>query len=284
MSIRGHYDAKVGSLWSGAKYSVYKQVDWGWRYLPFHENGSVRRTIDVPPPSARVTAESIVEIGSAMGQGYRFLKESGLVDVSGYVGYDVSKDGQAFCRETYPEAQWIEGDFTTMPLDRTFEYAFERHAIHHMPDPLPQFEKVIGAVKKAACFTFRGRVRGATVSDLEQSYFNHTTGQGYAEGGRVFMNLINVLDVVKIARAHGFNHVGDGVGLHEAIQSEDPERPGMYLAPATRAAGGRVMRFNMFMMKEPTLVQPLLYAYAGQRRCFAVPDFYRLKRELARLS
>ena len=284
MNVREHYDATVDVLWSGSRYATYKEVDWSWRYLPFQDDYTVPRVVVQPAPGQFVAAKSIIEIGSAMGQGYRFLRDTGVVEVDGYVGYDVSRDGQEFCHQTYPEARWIEGDFSKMSLEGRFEFAFERHAIHHMPDPLKQFEKVIDAVEKAACFTFRGRVTGDTVSDLEISYFNHTTELGYANAGRVFMNLINVMDVVQLAVERGFNHIGVGVGLHEPIQGKDPDIPGMYLSPDAKAAGGPVLRFNLFMARKPGLTRPLYYAYAGQRRCALVADFYRLRRRMAKLA
>jgi hypothetical protein len=219
-----------------------------------------------------------------MGQGYRFLKESGRVDVSGYVGYDVSEDGQAFCRQTYPEARWVQGDFTKLALDRRFDYAYERHSVHHMPEPLAQYQKILAATDRAVCFTFRGRVRGQTVSDLTRSYFNHTEAVGYDATGRVFLNQINIMDVVELARAAGFDHIGLRVGLHEPVQTDDPNRPGYYMTPEVKASGGELLRFNMLAAREPGLAgRTLYYVLPGQRRIRLSLDFYRLKRLMARL-
>ena len=284
VSVRAEYDRLAGKLWSGSRYGCYKSVAWEWVHLPFHTDYTQARSAAPPAPPAFVAAKAILEVGSAMGQGYRFLKESGRVDISGYVGYDVSEDGQAFCRTTYPEARWMQGDFTKVALDRRFDYAYERHSVHHMPEPLAQYRKILAATDRAVCFTFRGRVRGETVSDLTRSYFNHTEAGGYDANGRVFLNQINVMDVVELARSAGFSHIGIRVGLHEAVQTEDPNRPGYYMTPEVKASGGELLRFNMLAAREPRLsARPLYYVLPGQRRIWLSRDFHRLKRLVARL-
>ena len=125
MAQVSYYDQPIGRIWSGGHYDdTYRGVDWPWYNLPFADDYTVRRGRDVRPPSRFVPARSIIEVGSAMGQGYATLMKSGLVDLSGYVGYDVSEIGQALCRQRYPEATWIEGDFSRIALDRRFEYAY----------------------------------------------------------------------------------------------------------------------------------------------------------------
>ena len=153
-----------------------------------------------------------------------------------------------------------------------------------MPQPLEQVAKVLSHTDRAANFTFRGRVVGATVSDLERARFNHYEKSGYAGDGRVFLNLVNVLEVAKIARDYGFNHIGVRVGLHEPVQGGDPKAPGYWLDPGVSTSGGRLLRFCIFMAKVAELRRPLLYAFAGQRRVYFEPDFYRLKPALARLA
>jgi hypothetical protein len=284
VSVRADYDRLAGKLWSGSFYGVYKSVEWSWVHLPFHSDFTRPRAALPPPPASFVSAKGILEVGSAMGQAYRFLRDSGLIDVSDYVGCDVSEDGQAFCRATYPEAHWEQGDFSKRTIDRRFEYAYERHSVHHMPEPLAQYKKILAAVDRAVCFTFRGRVRGETISDLERSYFNHTETVGFAANGRVFMNQINVMEAVALARTEGFNHIGIRVGVHEPVQTEDPRRPGYYMTPAVKAGGGELLRFNLLAAKEPRLgARTLSYVLPGQRKIWLSPDFHRLRRLITRL-
>lgn len=280
-SFLSEYHEKVGRMWSGTFYDNYKSVEWPWYNYPFQTDYTKPRGAVLPAPDRVIDAKSIIEIGSAMGQGYATLKESGLVNLSGFSGYDSSEDGQKFCRETYPEANWVEGDFTKNPLKEKFEYGYERHAIHHMPDPLKQQKKVMEAVEKAVIFTFRGRVRGETVSDLTKSYINHTTSAGFAAGGRVFLNQINVLDTVRMGHELGYNHIGIRVGIHEPVQSDDPDRFGLYIDPEVKNAGGSLLRFTVLLAREEKLSQPLVYAFPGQRRVLLTMDYFRLKKALS---
>ena len=278
------YHEKVGRMWSGKFYDNYKNVEWPWYNYPFQSDFTQPRTTFVPEPIEKINAKSIIEIGSAMGQGYLTLKNSGLVELDGFAGYDSSEDGQKFCRKTYPEAKWVEDDFTKSDLTQRFEFGYERHAIHHMPEPLVQQKKVMQAIDKAVIFTFRGRVTGETVSDLTKSYINHTKTAGFAEGGRVFLNQINVLDTINIGRELGFNHIGIRVGIHEAVQSEDPDRFGLYIDPDVKKSGGRLMRFTVLFAREPKLSKPIFYAFPGQRRVLLTYDYYKLKQSISRLA
>jgi hypothetical protein len=304
------YRERAGRLWSGSAYQTYRRAVWTWKSLPFAPDPAQRRTPParlfrnplsligraprfVPPwtdpPRGFVEASAILEVGSAQGNAYRFLRDSGLVDTSGYLGCDVSQDGQAYCREQYPEAAWHEGDFTQFALPRRFDYAFERYAIHHMPQPIAQIQKVLDAVDIAAKFAFFGRVEGDTVSDLERSFFVQRTvdADGEQVEGRYFGNLINVLEVARMARRAGFNHIGVLAFAHEAFPASVEEVTGVnnhVVLPEVLASGGEVLTYDLFVAKVPQLDRPLLYAETIDRRVRFRRAFRTLRRELGRIG
>lgn len=301
------YRAKAGRMWSGTTYAGYRNAPWTWKSLPFvNDPTRPRRTAPIlfrdprsligkapafrspwmEPPVSRVAASSILEVGSAMGQGYRFLAESALVDLGGYVGADISVDGQKHCRETYPNATWVEADFTRYDLPQRFEYAYERHAIHHMPEPIAQFSKVLGAVDRAASFAFFGRVEGDTVSDLDRSYFvQHTEHpDGSVVAGRYFANMINVWEVLRLARDNGFNHIGLLVFGHEKIPTREDEMTpsnNQVTLAEVQASGGQVLTFGLYVAKVPELTAPLVYAVTADRSVRIGRAFRVLRRGLS---
>ena len=278
MSVSRYYSQAINKIWSGNYYQKsYESVEWPWFNLPFADDLAKRRKMMVPGLSSFLKTKSIIEIGSSMGQGYKSLKKSGMIDLRGYVGYDISEIGQAHCRENYPETTWVEGDFTKIELNQRFEYAYERHSFHHMPMPIEQITKVLSHVDRSACFTFRGRVRGETVSDLDRARFNHYESLGYDSDGQVYFDLINIGEVVGIARANGFNHIACRLGAHEPVQSLDANKPGYWIDSKLLSSGGSIMRFVLFMAKVPELKKPKIYSYVGSRRLLLHPEYYRLK-------
>ena len=46
-----------------------------------------------------------------MGSAYKFLKNSGLIDLSNYTGVEVSQIGHDYCKKNYPNVNWIHKRF-----------------------------------------------------------------------------------------------------------------------------------------------------------------------------
>jgi SAM-dependent methyltransferase len=219
-------------IWSSEGYKKYETAKWDWWNLPFTHRLCADK-FDFAAPKSKIYGK-ILEIGSAMGQAYRFLKESALVDVSQYTGIEVSRFGHQYCRKNFPEAQWLHEDFTEYTLSDTYDYTFERHAIHHMRDPLEQLRKMVSHTRLVVLTSFRGWLDAPTFSDIRRGRFNTLNGAYH-------LNLINPLELVKMAIDCHFNHVhvlygGD----HEPI-SGDPNTS-MYLARDVQERGGSIMR------------------------------------------
>ena len=59
-------------MWSFTNYeNSYNSVDWHWRNLPFSDD--ISRMMDLIFVKKKFDNISILELGSAMGQGYNFL-------------------------------------------------------------------------------------------------------------------------------------------------------------------------------------------------------------------
>lgn len=227
-------------IWSHKNYAKYKNAEWDWWHLPFSDCLCAKR-IKFTSLKNRIENKSILELGSAMGQAYQFMKSSGLVDVSRYSGIEVSRMGVNASRERFPEANWIHADFTKYSLKDDYDYSFERHAIHHMENPLEQFKKVIQKTTCTFQTLFRGRTRGATVSDLKLGRFTEAEGE-------IYLNVINLFDVLRIGLNSGFNHFGVMFcGLHEPI-STDPQSS-IFLDSSIQKEGSLVSRFAVRMVK-----------------------------------
>ena len=70
---------------------------------------------------------SILEIGSSMGKGYSFfLKNKKNIDVSNFVGIDVSRVAHQYCLTKYPETKWLNENFS--------EYELKPSLTIHMKD------------------------------------------------------------------------------------------------------------------------------------------------------
>ena len=150
-----YHSQDLKKLWSFDKYSQnYRDVRWSWDCLPFSDNLSGTDNLRISVKK-KLRDISILEVGSAMGAAYGFLKSSSLVDVSQYTGIEVSENGYKHSKENYKEANWVHADFTAYDLNKKFDYSFERHAVHHMPTPIKQYEKILNCTKIAAMFIFR---------------------------------------------------------------------------------------------------------------------------------
>ena len=88
-----YHSQDLKKLWSFDKYSQnYRDVRWSWDCLPFSDNLSGTDNLRISVKK-KLRDISILEVGSAMGAAYGFLKGSSLVDVSQYTGIEVSENG-----------------------------------------------------------------------------------------------------------------------------------------------------------------------------------------------
>lgn len=232
--------ATLQEVWSHKSYAKYKDAQWNWWHLPFSEQLCVKR-ITFSDLKSKIENKSILELGSAMGQAYQFMKSSGLVDVARYSGIEVSRMGFEASKERFPEANWIHTDFTRYSLDQNYDYSFERHAIHHMENPLAQFRKVIEKTNDTFQTLFRGRVTGETISNLELGHF-------VSEQGWIYLNVINLFDVIEMGLRAGFNHIGIlYCGKHEPISSDRDAT--IFLNQEIQHSGSSLCRFAVRMVR-----------------------------------
>ena len=216
---RKEYHDNVIKTWSDKVYKKYKNSSWRWADLPFrnyiiNEKFFVNEYLN-HVLNQKVENKSILEVGSAMGSAYEFMKNSELIDLSHYSGIEVSKVGTDHCKENYPETNWIHKDFTTITKLNPVDYSFERNAIHHMPDPIEEYKKLLKATNIAFSTCFRSCLMGESISDLEISHFKSTTGIYYC-------SIINLFDVIELGLEYGFGSMKITYGgKHEKI-SNDP--------------------------------------------------------------
>ena len=213
------YHKNVINTWSTKAYEKYKNSPWRWADLPFAdfitEKNYLVKEYRNHPVTKKIQNKSILEIGSAMGSAYKFLKASPLCDESKYTGIEVSKTGYEYCVKNYPEANWLHQDFTKMKKLQKYDYIFERNAIHHMPEPLNAYKKIFKATNTSFSTCFRSCLKGETISDLELANFK-------TERGIYYSSIINLFDLIELAIKEGFGafKVTYG-GRHERI-SDDP--------------------------------------------------------------
>lgn len=181
----GYYDQNVGHVWGG---KIYREkygaaANFTARDLPFalEEIGT--------------SGDTVLEIGSSMGQSYRSLLNMGIDLGKRYTGTDISLEGIDFCRRSYPQATWIQGDFATLPLDGPYDYVYERISIHHMPNPFACVKKAIGLTGKRLRMQMRVRTQYPTLSDFERGYFRQMEDDNVTEKGRYFFNLMNIFEL-----------------------------------------------------------------------------------------
>jgi hypothetical protein len=270
-----YYSQQLSDVWSFKGYQVYENTYWPWHALPFADDhyrvnprwsdrwkvwpGSAvaeRSRLGfryVPDPvTRRIENRGILEVGAAMGGAYAAMKATGLVDLASYTGIEVSDMGHRRSKERFPEARWLQADFTRYELTDRFDYAFERHAVHHMPSPLEQYEKIARQVDVAMNCVFVGRMDGPTVSDLTVGFYKNE------DRGLCYFNVINVFDVVAMGLRLGYKHIRVCFyGDHEACPT-DPQGD-QYLAPEVQAAG--VQRFNVRMSRCPRWSTPVVYGF-----------------------
>lgn len=251
-NLREKYHNNVIKTWSDNVYKKYKNSPWRWADLPFRDyinegdllvNEYLNQTL-----TKKVEGKSILEIGSAMGSAYKFMKNSGLIDLSNYTGIEVSKVGIDFCKENYPEATWIHKDFTTIDSFISKDFVFERNAIHHMPDPIKSYEKLLKNTNVAFSTCFRSCLKGKSISDLEISYFKSTTGIYYS-------TIINLFDIVELGLKNGFGNIKITYGgKHEKISND--KKSGHYIDSKINQKDIFLSRCKVFMIKTDFIKYP----------------------------
>lgn len=182
--------------------SYYKQdlthVWGGDCYRKKYGKGILYSKRDVPYSLTEITAshETVLEIGSSMGQCYRWLLSEGIDLGQRYTGTDISQDGINHCKEMYPKANWIQGDFQTTEFPGQFDYVHERNAIHHMPNPLDCIRKALKLARKSLLINMRARVLHPSLSDLNKAYFVEWSEGQKEVLGKYYFNLLNITDII----------------------------------------------------------------------------------------
>jgi len=216
---RDDYHKNVVKTWSDNVYKKYVNSPWRWADLPFRDyvtkGNFFHKEYLNQNVSIKIEGKSILEIGSAMGCAYKFMKNSNLIDLSEYTGVEVSKVGYDYCVKNYPEANWLHKDFTKIPKLDNVNYCFERNAIHHMPDPLKAYKKILLATNTAFSTCFRSCLNGATFSDLNLSNFKSSTGIYYC-------SVINLFDVIRLGLENDFYSMKITYGGKHEYISNDP--------------------------------------------------------------
>jgi SAM-dependent methyltransferase len=272
---RRYHDQDLGQVWTFEGYKKYEVAPWSWVDLPFSD--SLHRREYRYARLTKPTKGSILEVGSAMGAGYAFLKRSAIVDVSDYTGIEISDMGVAKSRELYPETKWIQADFTRHELERQYDYVYERIAVHHMPDPLEQFRKMLAATRTSMMVSFRGCVRGETVSDIKRAYFR-------TRDDRYFCNIINLFEVVELGLDAGFSHIRvTFAGLHERIGT-DPNGQ-QYVEASLQDEKRMLSRFQVRFSHLAAGRKPIVYATTSRRLALTqLPVVVALHRNLSKLA
>ena len=142
------------------------------------------------------------------------MKDSNLIDLKKFTGIDISKVGVDYCKETFPEANWLHKDFSLIESLDPIDYSFERNAIHHMPDPLKAYDKILESTQIAFSTCFRSCLLGETIADIDTSSFTTPTGTYYS-------SIINLFEVIEMGLKHGFGSMKITFGgPHEKIGSD----------------------------------------------------------------
>ena len=213
---------KLDDTWSQPSYvEKYKDLDktWSWRQLPNFDIS--HKKIEKPK---NLIKGSILEIGSATGGAFKYLKSNNVFSEDlKYYGLDISEHGISYCKEHYPNASWIKQDLSLKKINDTYDYIFERIAVHHMPKPLEIFRNLTEKTNKSISTSFVSCINGDTISNLDISRYRHSSGE------YVFFNIINIFEVLEIFLSK-FNliHIYYG-GPHEQIYNDSTGY--QYLSP-----------------------------------------------------
>lgn len=214
------YHKNVVKTWSFDWYRKYKDGHWRWADLPFRDHITNQNLNHSEFFDKEITKKieniSILEVGSAMGAAYKFLENSSLIDLSNYTGVEVSKIGYEYCKKNFLNAKWLHKDFTKWDEIGNYDYVFERNAVHHMPNPVKQYEKMLKSAKTSFITCFRSSLVGESIADLDISNFKTDTGI-------YFSSIINLFELVKLGIKLGFKNIKIVYGgAHEKI-SNNPD-------------------------------------------------------------
>lgn len=246
------YHENVVKTWTWDLYKRYEHSPWRWADLPFRDHITTQNLNRSEFFDKKLTKKieniSILEVGSAMGSAYKFLKNSGLIDLSNYTGVEVSQMGHDFCKKNYPNANWLHKDFTKWGEIGKYDYTFERNGIHHMPNPIKQYEKMLKSTKTAFITCFRSSLVGETIADLELSNFKTDTG-------RYFSSIINLFELIELGIKLGFRNIKIVFGgAHEKI-STNPDDP-FFLSDKINPDEIFLSRCRVLMIKSDSKAKP----------------------------
>ena len=228
---------KLSQTWSEDSYDKYKDAEHTWEWWQFPEFND--RNSMFTPPNGAING-SILEIGCACGAAFNFLRNrNGFADITQYNGLDISDKGIEYCQKNYKGPKWVQADLTRHKFEDTFDYGFERIAIHHMPDPLAIFEKVLGVINKSFSTTFVSCIDGDTISDLNIARYRHAAGEFY------YFNIINVFEVIELMLENGFNKI--------MIIYHGPHEP-VYADPLAHQYFSPEINFNKRMVGRTSLI------------------------------
>ena len=277
---------QLSKTWSELSYDQYitGNSTWSWRQLPRFNSKESYMT----GPGAPIDG-SILEIGCAAGGAYRFLTNSGvLASNHDYTGMDISDKGIAYCKEHYPDKTWTQTDLTDHVFSRTYDYTFERIAIHHMPNPLAIIDKLAKITTTSISTTFVSCLEGSTISDLEVARYRGAAGNLY------YFDIINIFEVIEVLFDNGFHDVGVYYGgPHETIYT-DPLAL-QYLSPdisrdrrrigraSVIASRGDPTKLNAFLINSDTFLKHLIKRYIPKYRKH-VADKAVIQSRLARVN
>ena len=239
------YHENVIETWSHDGYNKYRGSYWRWADLPFRDeliNGDYsfkeyfNQTLKL-----KLKKKKILEIGSAMGSAYEFMEKSNLIDLENYTGIEVSRIGIDYCNKNHHKANWIHKDFTKLENLDTYDYVFERNAIHHMPNPNKQYEKIFKSTKIAFSTCFRSCLKGGTISDLSISNFK-------TETGTYFSSIINLFEIIELGIKHGFGNIKITFGGPHEIISNNP-KASHFISPKINQKEIFLSRCKLLMVK-----------------------------------
>lgn len=125
---------------------------------------------------------SLLEVGSATGEFYRYLRlKYPNVD---YYGIDISRSAIARAREKYPRARFFLSDVNVKMTDVVRQLGVSRNpgvvyvkdVVHHQTTPLEFISQLLHVTSEALVMRLRTRDVGQTVADPELSCQYHYHG------------------------------------------------------------------------------------------------------------
>ena len=72
----------------------------------------------------------ILDVGSGMGYGYKWLERHGAIET--YTGVEPEHEAVTYCRSQYPDATWIEGVVPGVQFLNPFDHVFCIEVLEHV--------------------------------------------------------------------------------------------------------------------------------------------------------